>query len=312
MVHARAVVSGSLCAIALCLGGLIGPPGAGLALLAVPLPALVVGGVAGASHAAASSLAAGGLFGGLLGWPIGASFLLLAGAPTVLAVLMLRRAWRLEPVLSAALATMGAGGAGLAVLFAPEAGSWSAVLGDAWRSSFDGALAMYRDLGMSAEQLAELEGQRDELARSAVRFLPALLAIGVSALWLANLRISARWAAWPQLYGLSRWRTPDWVIWILIASGFGLFVPHADVALVAGNVFAVVIACYFGQGLAIVSYFFQRFSLPRGLRAATYLVIAFQQVAAGLVVALGVFDLWGDFRQLTARPADATVGSDSE
>jgi hypothetical protein len=312
MIHARAVISGAVCAIALCVGGLVGPPGAGLALLAVPLPALVVGGVAGVSHAAASSLAAGGLLGGLLGWPVGASFLALAGAPAVLAVLMLRRAWRIEPVLSAAVAATCAGGAGLAVLFAPETGSWMSALSEAWRSSFDGAVAMYRDLGMSAEQLAELEGQRDELAHTAWRFLPALLVIGASALWLANLRLSARWAAWPQLHALSRWRTPDWVIWLLIASGFGLFAPQVDLAAAAGNLFAVVIACYFAQGLAIVSYFFQRFGLPRGLRVATYLVIALQQIAAGLVVALGVFDLWGDFRQLAARPADATVGSDSE
>lgn len=312
MVHTRAVVSGAVCAIALCLGGLIGPPGAGLALLAVPLPGLVVGGVAGVAHAAASSLAAGGLLGGLLGWPVGTSFIALAGVPTVLAVLMLRRAWRIEPIVTVAVAATCVGAAAVAVVFAPETGSWATVFGDAWRSSFDGAVSMYRDLGMSAEQLAELEGQRDEMAQSALRFLPALLAIGVSALWMANLRISARWAAWPQLHNLSRWRTPDWVVWLLIASGFGLFVPHAEVALIAGNVFAVVLACYFGQGLAIVSYFFQRFSLPKGLRVATYLVIALQQIAAALVVALGVFDLWGDFRQLTARPADAAVGSDSE
>ncbi len=171
------------------MGGLIGPPGAALALLAVPLPALVVGGVAGVSHAAASSLAAGGLLGGLLGWPVGASFVALAGAPAVLAVLMLRRAWRLEPVVSAALAATLAGGGVLAVLFAPEAGSWTAALADAWSSSFDGAVAMYRDLGMSAEQLAELEAQREQLARFALHFLPALLVVGAAALWLANLRV---------------------------------------------------------------------------------------------------------------------------
>ena len=312
MAHARVVITGAVCAIALCLGGLIGPPGAALALLAVPLPALVVGGVAGVAHAAASSLAAGGLLGGLLGWPVGASFLALAGVPTVLAVLMLRRAWRLGPIVSATMAATCAGCAVLAAVFAPQSGSWTGAMATAWQSSFDGAVGMYRDLGVSPEQLAELEAQRDELARSLVHFLPAVLAIGLSALWLANLRLSARWAAWPQLHGLSRWRTPDWVMWLLIASGFAMFVPNPDVAIVAGNLFAVVIACYFGQGLAIVSYFFQRFSLPRGLRVATYLVIAFQQVAAGLVVALGVFDLWGDFRQLAARPADAAVGSDSE
>jgi len=195
---------------------------------------------------------------------------------------------------------------------APQVSSWPALLADAWRASFDGAVATYRDLGMSAEQLAELESQRDQLAQSALNFLPALLVVAGAALWLVNLRVSARWAAWPQLDALSRWRMPDAVIWLLIASGFGLFVPNPLVAVIAGNVFAVVIASYFGQGLAIVSYFFQRFGLPRGLRIATYLVIALQQVAAGLVVALGVFDLWGDFRHLTARPADAAVGSDSE
>jgi hypothetical protein len=312
MSHARAVVSGAVCAVALCLGGLIGPPGAALALLALPLPALVVGGVAGVSHAVASSVAAGSLLGGLLGWTVGASYLALAGAPAVLAVLMLRRAWRLEPVISAAIAAMLLGAAGLALLFAPEAGSWSAAIGDAWRASFDGAVSTYRELGMSTEQLAELQAQREELARSALNFLPALLVIGAAVLWMANLRVSARWAAWPQLHALSRWRAPDGVIWLLIASGFALFAPNPTVAVVAGNVFAVVVACYFGQGLAIISYFFQRFSLPRGLRIATYLVIAFQQLAAGVVVVLGVFDLWGDFRHLSARPADAAVGSDSE
>lgn len=312
MVHTRAVVSGAVCAIALGVGGLVGPPGAALALLALPLPALVVGGVAGVSHAAASSLAAGGLLGGLLGWSVGMSFLALSGVPAVLAVLMLRRAWRLEPVVSAVVAATCLGGAVLAAAAAPDTGTWAGAMADAWRSSFDGAVDMYRDLGMSVDQLAEIEGQRDQLTHTILRFLPALLVVGASAVWLANLRISARWAAWPQLQALSRWRTPEWVVWLLIVSGFTLFVAHGGVAVVAANLFAVVIAGYFGQGLAIVSYYFQRFSLPRGLRIATYLVIALQQVAAALVVALGVFDLWGDFRQLTARPADAAVGSDSE
>ncbi len=313
MRHARAICSGAVCAMALCLMGLIGPPGAALALLVVPLPALVVGGAAGVAHAAASSLAAGGLLGGLLGWPVAVSYLVLAGAPGLLAVLMLRRAWRLELIVPAAVVATFVGVAALAVIFAPATGSWSSALADAWRNSFDGAVNTYRDFGiMSADQLAEMQSRRDELAQSTVPFLPALLMVGASGLWLANLRLSARWAAWPQLHALSRWRVPDAVIWVLIGSGFGLFAPDTTVALVSGNVFAVVLACYFGQGLAIVSYFFQRLRLPRGLRIATYAVIAVQQVATALVVALGVFDLWGDFRQLAARPADAALGSDSK
>ena len=171
---------------------------------------------------------------------------------------------------------------------------------------------MYRDFGMSADQLAEVEAARDGIAQSAIRLLPALLVVTSVALWLANLRVSSRWVGWPQLAGLSRWRLPDSLIWLLIGAGFSMFLPEPVLATAAMNVFVVALACYFGQGLAVVSYFFQRYGLPRGLRAATYIVIAFQHIAAALVLAVGVFDLWGDFRHLTARPADAALGPDPD
>ena len=44
-----------------------------------------------------------------------------------------------------------------------------------------------------------------------------------------------------------------------------------------------------------------------GLLSAPYLI-----AVAALVVVLGVFDLWGDFRNLSARPADATAGRDTD
>jgi len=312
MLNARVIVSGACCATALCLGGVIGPPGAALALLALPLPALVVGAVGGTSHAALSSLAAGGLLSGLLGWPVGAAFLALAGAPTVLTVLMLRRAWRLEPVVAAAVLAIIVGGLALGAGYAPSASAWRDAISENWRGSFDAALQMYRELGTPAERLAEIESARDQIAHRVALLLPALMVVGCSALWLGNLGLSRRWARWPQLDALSRWRNADWVIWCLIASGFAMFLPIGLVADASANTFAVALACYFAQGLAIVSYFFHRFGLPRGLRAATYLVIALQQIAAALVVVLGVFDLWGDFRHLTAQPADAAVGPDSE
>jgi hypothetical protein len=90
-----------------------------------------------------------------------------------------------------------------------------------------------------------------------------------------------------------------------------MFLPVEALSALSANVFLIALACYFAQGLAIVSYFFHRFRLPRGLRVATYVVIGLQQVAAALVVALGVFDLWGDFRHL-ARPADAAIGHDAD
>jgi len=312
MANPRVIISGACCATALCAGGVIGPPGAAFALLALPLPALVVGGAGGTLHAALSSLAAGGLMSGLFGWSAGAAFLAVAGVPAVVAVLLLRRAWRLEAVVVIAVAATLAGAVLLGVAHAPNAHAWREAMAQTWRGSFDAALQMYRDLGTPADRLAEMESARDEIGRRVATLLPALLVVGSAALWLGNLGLSRRWASWPQLDTLSRWRTADWVIWCLIGSGFAMFLPLGAVAEASLNTFAVVLACYFAQGLAIVSYFFHRFGLPRGLRIATYLVIGLQQVAAALVVVLGVFDLWGDFRHLAARPADAAVGSDPE
>jgi len=311
MPNGRVILSSACCATALCLGGVIGPPGAALALLALPLPALVVGAMGGTSHAALSSLAAGGLVGGLLGWPAGVAFVALAGAPAVLTVLLLRRAWCLESIVALAVLAMALGGLLLALSAAPDPRTWQDAIEATWRSSFDAAIQMYRDLGTPTERLAEIELARDQVAHRVALLLPSLAVIGGAGVWLGNLGISRRWAHWPQLDSLSRWRNADWVIWGLIGSGFAMFLPAESVAAVSANVFLIALACYFAQGLAIVSYFFQRFSLPRGLRVATYVVIGLQQIAAALVVALGVFDLWGDFRHL-ARPADVAVGQDSE
>jgi uncharacterized protein YybS (DUF2232 family) len=312
MFNARIIVSGACCATALCIGGVAGPPGAALALLALPLPALVVGAVGGTSHAMLSSLAAGGLLSGLVGWRVGAIFLALAGIPTVLVVMMLRRAWRLELVVAAAVLATVACGMLLALGDGFAASAWRESLTRNWTESFDAALQMYRDLGTSADRLAEIEAARDHIADQVMRFLPAMLVVSCAALWLGNLGLSRRWASWPQLDSLARWRNADWVIWCLIAAGFAMFLPHSSVAVAAANTFVIVLACYFAQGLSIVSYFFQRFGLPRGLRVATYLVIGLQQIAAALVLLVGVFDLWGDFRHLAARHADAAVGPDSE
>jgi uncharacterized protein YybS (DUF2232 family) len=63
-------------------------------------------------------------------------------------------------------------------------------------------------------------------------------------------------------------------------------------------VLVIIAACYFAQGLAVIAYFFHKNKVPRFLRGVTYVLIVFQQIFTLLVVGLGLFDLWGDFRRL--------------
>ena len=151
----------------------------------------------------------------------------------------------------------------------------------------------------------DIESQRAEFDQGLLPLFPAVAILVSAAVWLVNLRFSSRWVPWPQLQNLKQWQAPPWLIWTLIVSGFAMFFPHPVVAVVARNLFIVVLAGYFCQGLAIVSYFLQRLALPPGLRVASYLLIGLQEIVAGVVLALGVFDFWGNFRRLGVPSVDA-------
>jgi hypothetical protein len=63
---------------------------------------------------------------------------------------------------------------------------------------------------------------------------------------------------------------------------------------------------YFFQGLAIVAYYFHRMNVPLLLRGLGYGLIVFEQLCTILVVGLGLFDLWGDFRRLNHKDLNPT------
>ena len=91
------------------------------------------------------------------------------------------------------------------------------------------------------------------------------------------------------------------MIWILIFSGFLLLVPNRAVADFALNVLILTLVMYLVQGLAVLTHFLGRTSLPKLGRTALYLLIVFQPYLALAVTACGVFDLWADFRKTTIK-----------
>jgi uncharacterized protein YybS (DUF2232 family) len=60
---------------------------------------------------------------------------------------------------------------------------------------------------------------------------------------------------------------------------------------------------YLFQGLAIVSYYFERWKLPRLFRTAAYAIILIQQFFTLGAMLLGLFDMWFDFRRLSRGTA---------
>ena len=72
--------------------------------------------------------------------------------------------------------------------------------------------------------------------------------------------------------------------------------------MVGLNVLIILLTVYFFQGIAIVSFYFNRKQFPKIARFLLYGLIFIQQLLLMVVIAFGFFDTWLDFRKLNKKP----------
>jgi len=134
------------------------------------------------------------------------------------------------------------------------------------------------------------------------RIFPALVVITAALVVWANFLLGKRILGrtgiiWPQLTTLATWKAPEFIIWIFIISGGFFFIQNKDITFYSSNIFLVTCFIYLLQGLAIVSFFFQSKNVPFFLRYLFYFFIVAQQFLVIPIVAIGLFDIWVDFRK---------------
>lgn len=301
-----AVASGALYAAGVSLA-----PAAAPLLLVVPLPGLML-----AAHAPAACwawlLLTEAAVGLMLGPGAAASLLMFFGLPACGMAVGFRRRWPVELTVIVATAVWSLGLALSVILAYGDLGGAVSATRQQLNNGLDVALSAYGSVGVSDSSLAAVQAERDAMVTGLIDILPALLVLCGAFMVIANLVLLRRWTDTLEDIDLRLWRTPEALIWALIIAGFAMFLPPQRLTLVARNAFIVLLGCYFCQGLAIVSYFLERLRLPRGVRIAGYLLIAVQHIVAGIVLALGVFDLWGNFRRRPVGSADVQFPSDGE
>ncbi len=245
---------------------------------------------------------------GIAGWDAAILYLVGPGLFTLLLPVLLRRRWSIEWTVGVATLAVSATLALFALFVLSSPAEIVSELRNVLEQGRQGLLEMYRQAGIAADRLEQLNEGTAALTETLVRLGPALHVIAMAAVVLLNLAL-LRWRqrrlGLPPVFGdLSRWKCPAPVVWVLIASGYGLFLPVFGVPTVAENVFVVILAIYFCQGLAIVQFYFQRWRSPIWMRSLLYVFVVVEWLVAGGIVLLGVFDLWGDFRRLTPRPVE--------
>lgn len=282
------------------------PLGGMLLIPLVPQPALAFGLKHGTGRAIALLVLATALVATIAGSELGAGYALLA-LMTALLLFSFGRGWPIERVVAGAAAGMlGALAAGLSLFYGPV----SAVrdgLGTLLKENMDASLDLYGKLGLSSESLDLLRQRAPEVVDMVLRVLPALVFAAFAVLILINVffllrRFPERRSYFTAAADLKEWRSPEFLVWCFILCGFALFLPGAEAARTAAlNVFLMIVVFYFFQGLSIVAYYFHHKHVPHFLRSLIYVAIVFEQICTVFVVALGLFDMWGDFRRLKKK-----------
>ena len=300
------LLSGGLYAAALVLGPVATP-----LLLLVPLPGLVL---AAREPFVAASLwccLTIGVITVALGAEAAPGFALGLGVPALAVALGIRRGWSFDQTALAGIVGWLIGVTCLAWLAYGDVPGMIGAVREQLANSVALALSTPASVGSVSSPTPLVDGDQAALLDALLQILPALIVLTGALTVIANLILLRSLTGAAQDVSLRHWRTPEALIWVLIVTGFGMFLTEPWVCLTARNLFIVILACYLCQGLAIVAYYLDRFRLPRGIRIVGYALIAVQHVVTVMVLALGVFDLWGDFRRLSA-PADVRFNADNK
>jgi uncharacterized protein YybS (DUF2232 family) len=174
------------------------------------------------------------------------------------------------------------------------------------------ALKVYEKAGVSRESTDFLRAHWPQLVEFILQILPALAFAGCAVAVLLNLFLLAR--GLPQVRGNlvpagdpKEWKSPELLVWGFIAAGFcALVLQDGWIKTLSLNLFLVCLVFYFFQGLAIIAYYFHHKNVPVFLRGLGYALIFLEQMIMLLVVGLGLFDMWGDFRRLNKKDLHPT------
>jgi uncharacterized protein YybS (DUF2232 family) len=164
------------------------------------------------------------------------------------------------------------------------------------------ALAVYREMDAPEEKINMLSQSLDGILYVMLRIIPGIMVVATlfvvwSNLLLARLVLRSKELFCPDFGRLNQWKAPEHLVWVAIASGVLLLFGHPGLKMLGINGLIVMMMVYFFQGIAIVSFYFEKKQFPKILRILLYGLIAIQQLLLLVVVALGFFDIWIDFRR---------------
>ncbi len=218
----------------------------------------------------------------------------------------LRQGWSPEKTVGySSLFVLGMTGLFLVLAFSEAKGEMAGLIEQDLQAAITSA---FKEIGGSSLEIQELQSKLIDTVPLMVKTLPGVIiasTLGVSWINLLVARRYCRTAAAELCTSekLTSWKSPEFIVWFVIAGGLMVLLPVGDLKFPGINLLIVTSAIYFLQGLAIMAFFFERWKLPLFVKGFVYALLFLQQFASMATAALGLFDTWFDFRKLAKKQA---------
>ena len=164
----------------------------------------------------------------------------------------------------------------------------------------------------SPENLNDLRKSVESSIPTAARIFPSFIVINSLAGAVINF-IVVRYL-WLRFYtgkyfegiDVSRWMLPDVMVWGLIASVGSIFLGPEISHVLGMNLTIILVFLYFLQGLSITTHILKVKGFPKWVWVIVFFLIPLNPMFFGLVVGMGLFDIWVDFRKIRVVPPGST------
>jgi len=207
-----------------------------------------------------------------------------------------------KTILYATGAVLFSGLMGLIVYSVLQGEGIYAIVSDYVTKNLELTMVLYQNMGMSEENIQLIDRFLAEIQPLIVQIIPAMVTASTLFVAWTNILIARpvlrrRSLAYPDFGPLNLWKAPEFLVWGVIGCGLALFLPGSAINTIGQNGLLILMTVYFFQGIAIVSFYFEKKRLPRFIRFFLYTLIAVQHLILLAVIGLGFFDMWVNFRR---------------
>lgn len=273
-------------------------------VLFTPVPIIIAYVRNGRAEGLTALLATGAIVTALLGWHIAAILFFSFGLMAIGTAEGMHRRLRPESIAAlGGLLPIAIAGIVLAYYLAHVGKNPVTILEGHLRDSIAEAAKLYSNLGLK-EMASMVTSVSDTFVHYLVRLVPGItvatsLIQAACCFGLARAAILRKSGALPapSQPSLAAWHAPDAWVWGLIAALALIMVPKEVARLIGLNCAIVFSVIYLVQGIAIVEHVLRKARIHAVARSLIHaLILALPTIV--FVMALGVVDIWADFRKV--------------